>query len=30
LLVEITDGAVTADQWLELDDPPPQRVARGD
>jgi hypothetical protein len=29
-LVEVTDGAVTADRWLELDDPPPQRATRED
>jgi hypothetical protein len=30
LLVEATDGFVTADKWLALDDPPPQRATRGD
>jgi hypothetical protein len=28
LMVEVTDGAVTADQWLMLSDPPPQRADR--
>jgi hypothetical protein len=28
LLTEVTHGAVTADRWLELQDPPPQRATR--
>jgi hypothetical protein len=27
-LIEATDGFVTADGWLALDDPPPQRIER--
>jgi hypothetical protein len=28
LLVEATDGAVTADKWLAQNNPPPQRITR--
>jgi len=30
LMVEATRGAVTADQWLMLDDPPPQKATRSE